>query len=130
MCRVGDIILIIKYIGEDGTRQRNHPFIVLNDSEGKIEGLPFDLTCSVMSSFKNEKHRKKKLSMKQNLEITVEDGVKKDGFIKANQIHYFQKDKLDYIVVGSVTPELFTELMKLIEELFKDEEILVNTSNL
>ena len=72
----------------------------------------------------------KKLSMKQNLEITVEDGVKKDGFIKANQIHYFQKDKLDYIVVGSVTPELFAELMKLIEELFKDEEILVNTSNL
>ena len=125
MCRVGDIILIRKYIGEDGTRQRNHPFIVLNDSEGKIEGLPFDLTCSVMSSFKNEEHRKKKL-----LEITVEDGVKKDGFIKANQIHYFQKDKLDYIVVGSVTPELFAELMKLIEELFKDEEILVNTSNL
>ena len=114
MCRVGDIILIRKYIGEDGTRQRNHPFIVLNDSEGKIEGLPFDLTCSVMSSFKNEEHRKKKLSMKQNLEITVEDGVKKD----------------DYIVVGSVTPELFAELMKLIEELFKDEEILVNTSNL
>lgn len=75
MCRVGDIILIRKYIGEDGTRQRNHPFIVLN-------------------------------------------GVKKDGFIKANQIHYFQKDKLDYIVVGSVTPELFAELMKLIEELF------------
>lgn len=102
----------------------------MNDSEGKIEGLPFDLTCSVMSSFKNEEHRKKKLSMKQNLEITVEDGVKKDGFIKANQIHYFQKDKLDYIVVGSVTPELFAELMKLIEELFKDEEILVNTSNL
>ena len=45
MCRVGDIILIRKYIGEDGARQRNHPFIVLNDSEGKIEGLPFDLTC-------------------------------------------------------------------------------------
>lgn len=130
MCRVGDIILIRKYIGQDGTRQRNHPFIVLNDNEGQIQGLPFDLTCSVMSSFKDEEQRERKLSYKQNLEITVEDGVKKDGFIKANQIHYFQKDKLDYIVVGSVTPELFNELMKLIEELFEEEKILVNASNL
>lgn len=94
MCRVGDIILIRKYIGEDGTRQRNHPFIVLNDSEGKIEGLPFDLTCSVMSSFKNEEHRKKKLSMKQNLEITVEDGLRKMALLKLIKFIIFKKINL------------------------------------
>lgn len=130
MCRVGDIILVKEYKGDDGVKQDQHPFIVLNDNEGTIEGLPFDLTCSVMSSFKSEEQRERKLARKENKEITVQDGVEKDGFIKANQIHYFLKNQIDFMVIGAVTPELFVELNQLILELYDEEKIIINTTNL
>ena len=130
MCRIGDIILVKEYKGGDGTEQRRHPFIVLNDDEGKIECLPFDLTCSVMSSFKSKEQRERKLAHKENVEITVSDGVKKDGYIKADQIFYFSKEAIDFWVLGTVTPEVFTELNQRITELAKEEKIIINTANL
>ena len=60
MCNFGDIIVIEKYIGEDGKRLSKHSFIVINDTPGQIEGLNYNLVTSVMSSFKNEKQRKMK----------------------------------------------------------------------
>lgn len=54
-----------------------HPFVVVDDQEDTIQGLDFDMVGVLMSGFKNDEHRRKKLSMRQNLEITVEDGVKK-----------------------------------------------------
>ena len=130
MCRLGDIILVQRYQGEDGRLLRHHPFIVIDDNGGEIEGLPFDFTCSVMSSFKDEIQRRKKLTYKENMEITVEDGADKDGFIKADQIHYFNKENIEYMVVGTVTPELFNDLIDLIAELFGEEKIRINTRNL
>lgn len=130
MCRLGDIILVKKYKSEQGRLINKHPFIVINDEGGEIDGFPFDLICSVMSSFKSEEHKRRKLKYKENLEITVDDGAEKDGFIKADQIHYFKKDLVEYDVIGSVTPELFNVLMELIQELFENESLVANTNNL
>jgi len=69
MCKIGDIIVIEKYIGEDGKMIHRHSFVVISDKEGYIEGLKYDLVTNVMSSFKNEKHKKKKLKYKQNVKI-------------------------------------------------------------
>ena len=130
MCRLGDIILIKEYKNSTGELIGQHPFIVLNDKGGEISGLPFDLTCSVMSSFKSDRHKRNKLKYKENVEVTIKDGVIKDGFIKADQIHYFKKSLIDFSVIGSVTPELFNYLMKVIQELSKENKLRINTNNL
>ena len=130
MCRLGDIILIKEYKNSTGELIGQHPFIVLNDKGGEISGLPFDLTCSVMSSFKSDRHKSNKLKYKENVEVTIKDGVIKDGFIKADQIHYFKKSLIDFSVIGSVTPELFNYLMKVIQELSKENKLRINTNNL
>lgn len=127
MCSVGDIILIKKFTDENGEVVPVHPFVVVDDQEDKIRGLDFDLVCVLMSSFKNRKHKKDKLKLKQNLEITVKDGVKKDGFLKANTLHYFLKKDTDYILVAKVDDDLLDELLDLIQEL---NSIITNTTNL
>lgn len=72
MCKVGDIIVVNNY----------------------------DIICNVMSSFKNEEQRRKKLSYPGNFPITHNDsavinGNEKDGYIKAEQLYYFNKEKLN-----------------------------------
>lgn len=56
-----------------------------------------------MSSFKNQEHKERKLSYKENLEITSDNIISnnknsKGGYIKADQLFYFDKSKLDYYV--------------------------------
>jgi len=37
MCKIGDIIVIEKYIGEDGKMIYRHSFVVINDKKGYID---------------------------------------------------------------------------------------------
>ena len=67
MCKLGDIIVIKKYIGDDGEIINRHSFVVINDKPGFIEGLNYDLVSNVMSSFKNEEHRMRKLKFEENV---------------------------------------------------------------
>lgn len=39
-----------------------------------------------------------------------------DGFVKADQWHYFVKDKISYRVIGTMKPDIFALLMEFIEE--------------
>ena len=61
MCDIGDIILIKSY-QHKGHVLSKHSFVVLNVESDKIEGLDYDFVCNVLSSFKNELQRSKKLS--------------------------------------------------------------------
>lgn len=68
-------------------------------------GLDFNIVRTVMSSFNNKKQRNKKMKYKENLEILETDfdlsrRPKKSGFIKADQLFYFNKKKSNYYVVG------------------------------
>ena len=122
MCKVGDIILIKNYI-VNGVHLTKHSFVVLNDKAGQIQGLDYDIICNTMSSFKNDEQRKKKLSYPSNFEILHNDQVINnggndiDGFIKAEQFYYFDKDKIDYMVIGTMKVEAFNLLLKFIDEL-------------
>lgn len=60
MCKAGDIILVNDYQDSKITIS-HHSFVVINDEGGQIQGLDYDIICNVMSSFKNEEQRKKKL---------------------------------------------------------------------
>ena len=48
MCKIGDIILVKKYVSH-GVELGKHSFVVLNADNGEIQGLPYDLVCNVMS---------------------------------------------------------------------------------
>ena len=60
MCKIGDIILVEKY--KSGNKEiGKHSFIVIEDKNGIIEGLPYDFIGNVLSSFKDEKQKQRKL---------------------------------------------------------------------
>ena len=88
MCKIGDIIVVKKYIGDDGqTIDKQHSFVVIDDTPDMVEGISYDLVANVMSSFKNEEHKNRKLSHKENLEVVSDSIISKtknsrDGYIK------------------------------------------------
>ncbi len=135
MCKVGDIIVVEEYIGEDGVKLPRHSFVVVDDNANEISGLKYDFVANVMSSFKNDKHKAKKLRYKENLGITSDDIISntkngKDGYIKADQLHYFKKKKLKYYVFASINDELLDELIRLIIQLEVENKINKNIKNI
>lgn len=131
MCKLGDIIVIKKY-KDRGNNLSRHSFVVIDDEPGAIRGLSYDLVCNVMSSFKSKEQKKRKLRFLGNFPIVNEDTVTdpddgKDGYIKSEQFYYFNKEKIDYIVIGSMSIEAFNNLIDYIENLKIDiEEITDN----
>lgn len=102
---------------------------------GIISGLNYDLIASVMSSFKDEDNRKKKLRYKENLEVCSDDILsektnKKVGYIKADQLHYFNESTIEYYVLAQLESELLDELVNLIIELNNDGVLKINLFNL
>ena len=130
MCMVGDIIVINDYY-DNGKKINKHSFVILNDAEGKIQGLDYNIVCNVMSSFKNKEQRAKKLKYPGNFPITYNDvditsGNNKEGYIKAEQFYYFDKEKIDYFVIGSMNEEAFNTLTGFIMELNIDIKHIID----
>lgn len=130
MCKVGDIIVVKNYVSQ-GREINRHSFVVLSTEKGKIQGLDYDLVCNVMSSFHSEEQRRKKLNYPGNFEYSaaeekIKNGHGKDGYIKAEQFYYFDSSKIDFYVLGNVTPELFNALIDFINGLTDIEIVLDN----
>lgn len=134
MCKLGDIIVVEDFIGDGENDVSRHSFIVISDEGGTIAGLDYDLVTTVISSFKDEKQRKKKLSYEGNMELPADaikgKNLKKPSYTKADQAHYFNKDKLNYYVFGSLRGEYMDELMKLILKLASDGKLKQIVDNL
>lgn len=133
MCQVGDIIVVQKYKSRGQTIDR-HSFVVIIDEQDEINGIPYDLVCNVMSSFKNDAQKERKMKYTGNFPIGIEDravenGNKKEGYIKADQLYYFRKKEIDYKVIGNLKPEIFNALMEFIYNSdFGVEDIIDNIS--
>ena len=130
MCKVGDIIVVKNYRSH-GTVINRHSFVVLSTEKGQIQGLDFDLVCNLMSSFHSEEHKKQKMKYPGNFPYSAEqehikNGHGKEGYIKAEQFYYFDRDKTDFYVLGNVEPELFNELLAYIQTLEEIENITDN----
>ena len=131
MCNVGDIILVESYKYNKSVLTR-HSFVVLTVGAESIERLDYDFVCNVLSSFKNEQQRTRKLRYPGNFEITHEDstvvgGNTKDGYIKAEQLYYFNSKKTKYTVIGKLNQNVFEKLLDFIENLKVPlEEITTN----
>lgn len=132
MCKKRDIILIENYQSQ-GNNVGTHSFVVLEDNGGEIKGLPFDVICNVLSSFKSAEQKARKLSYPGNFPITACDtsvpgGNTKDGYIKADQFYYFNKDKITYSIIGQMKDDAFNELIEFINN--GSFEIEIITDNL
>ena len=136
MCKVGDIIVVNKYIAENRKEIGRHSFVVIDDNPDSICGLDYTMVTTVISSFKSEKQRKKKLSYMENVEVVE---FKKNGkikkfakpsYIKADKLFYFDKNKLDYYVFGRISDDLLAELIKIIVFLSKKDKLVVVNDNL
>ena len=119
MCKVGDVIVIDKYISDDGTVLSRHSFVVIDDNADEIKGLKYDFVANIMCSFHNEEHKNKKLKYEENFPIKEQliSGEKinnKSGYIKADQLYYFDKNLIEYQVIAHMEAELLDELVQLI----------------
>ena len=122
MCKLGDIIVINKFKDKQGNIITRHSFVVINDEHGQIEGYDYDFVSSVMGSFHDSKHKKHKLSIGSNLEIKsnqiIGDNLNnKEGYIRADDLFYFNKKKIKYKVIAHMDSELLDDLVQLIIKL-------------
>lgn len=122
MCKLGDIIVVKKFKDISGKLVPKHSFVVINDEPDFIEGFAYDFISNVMCSFHDEKHKEHKLSIKSNLEIKPSQikGTKlndKGGYIRADDLFYFKKNKIEYKVIAHIDDELLDELVQLIIKL-------------
>lgn len=121
MCQVGDIIVIKQY-KDRGKIISKHSFVVISDENGKIEGIPYDFVANAMSSFKNDKQKEWKLKQYPgNFPIVLDDRVVendngKSGYIKADQLYYFQRDNIEFDTIGYLKPEILDLLLEFLEE--------------
>lgn len=131
MCQIGDIIVVDEYVYNGDTLSR-HSFVVVDDTEGEIKGLDYNLICNVISSFHNEVHKKKKLKFPYNFEIKgfeqeIANGHQEDGFIKSEQLYFFNKNKIKYRVIGQMAVGAFNALMEFVQTTnIRFEEIIDN----
>ncbi len=134
MCKLGDIIVVNKYIGDDGNIINRHSFVVVDDEKGVISGLDYDMVASVISSFKCEDHKKKKLKYKENMELPIDSmcsgQLKKNSYIKVDQAYYFNKNKIDYYVLGKLKQKYIDRLLNSIIELDFGNKIKIIVNNL
>jgi len=122
MCKIGDIILVDSY-KTHGKTMNQHSFIVLEDNNGNIRGLDYDMVGIVMSSFKDEKQKLEKMKFPGNFPLSFKEqnifdgGNGKDGFIKTEQFYYFNKNKINLRVIGYMQEDVFEQIIKFISEL-------------
>ena len=134
MRKLGDIIVVKEFKDASGKLVPKHSFVVINDEPDFIEGFAYDFISKVMCSFHDEKHKEHKLSIKSNLEIKPSQikGAKlndKGGYIRADDLFYFKKNKIEYKVIAHIDDELLDELVQLIIKLYdkhKEHNVITN----
>lgn len=114
MCKLGDIIVINTFKNENGDTITKHSFVVINDEKNYVEGLKSDFVSNMLCSFHNEEHKNKKLMFEENLEskerlISGKKINNKNRYIKADQLYYFDKTKIEYKVIAHMKSGLLDE---------------------
>lgn len=136
MCKVGDIIKIEKYIGDDGKEVGRHSFVVISEDEDVIQGYNFDFVGCPMSSIKSDAQREKVAAderlmiIKSNDQNGMPASNYEESFIKSNLFYYFQKNKIQYQLLGSLNIETYMKLMKQLEDLDEKGLVEIVTANL
>ncbi len=76
-----------------------------------------------MSSFHNKKHKVKKMKYPGNFPLVPDDqdiigkSNEKSGYVKTDQFYYFNKNNIQYRVIGCVNETVFELILDFIEEI-------------
>ena len=136
MCKVGDIIKVEKYIGDDGQEVGRHTFVVISEDEDVIEGYNFDFVGCPMSSIKSEAQRQKVEADERLMIIKTNDqngmpaSKYEESFLKTHLFYFFKKEKIQYQVIGALNIDTYMTLLKQLESLDEKELIENVISNL
>ncbi len=131
MCKIGDIILIKSYL-HNAVEIGKHSFIVVDDQNGKICGLEYDFVANALSSYSTQEKKERKLKYDGNFPIVPDDlmvrnGNNKKGYLKTDQLYFFNKDYIEYQTIGNVKPDIMDLIIEFINESdFKMEFIIEN----
>ena len=97
-------------------------------------GLDYNLAAVVMSSFKSQEQKNKKLKYEGNIELPLDvmenNVLKKESYVKADKVFYFNKENLDYFVLATIKDEFMDELVKIILKLAQEGKLDQIISNL
>ena len=87
---------------------------------------------SVIRQNKSEEQKKRKLSYPGNFPIANEDTVTvpnngKSGYIKTDQLYFFNKSKIEYTIIGNIQPDILELVLEFIDTSdFETEAIIDN----
>lgn len=124
MCKIGDILLI--YNARNRKPVGVHPFIVLDDSNGTISGMySYDFIGLLLTSADTEEKKERLKKIDGNFPISPDDKIideskNKDNrysYVEADQFFYFDKNKIKYIHLGIIDPDIYNLIVEFIEEL-------------
>lgn len=135
MCKIGDIIVINEFKNEYDKKVPKHSFVVINDNQDYIEGFKYDFISNMICSFHNEEHRKKKSKYLSTLPTKegyiIGDAINaKNGYVKADQLYYFDKSKIEFKTIAHMNDEFLKELNQLISKLKKKNYLKKVTTNI
>lgn len=124
MCKIGDILLI--YNAKNKKPVGMHPFIVLDDTNGKISGVySYDFIGLLLTSANTEEKKERLRNIEGNFPISEDDKIidkSKDkdnrySYVEADQFFYFDKDRIKYIHLGAIQPDIYNLIVEFIHEL-------------
>lgn len=127
MCKIGDILLIFNARNKKPVGM--HPFIVLDDTNGKVSGIySYDFIGLLLTSADTEEKKERLKQIDGNFPIAENDKIMDEGkssdnrysFVEADQFFYFDKDKIKYIHIGTLEPDIFNLIIEFIEENSQD----------
>lgn len=106
-----------------------HPFIVLDDRNGKVSGVyGYDFIGLLLTSADTEEKKEKLKQIEGNFPISKDDKImnlgkdsdNRDSYVEADQFFYFDKEKINYIQIGSIHPDIYNIILEFIYELSND----------
>lgn len=124
MCKIGDILLIFN--AKNRKPVGMHPFIVLDDTNGKVSGIySYDFVGLLLTSADTEEKKERLGKIEGNFPISKNDKIlndgreadNRDGYVEADQFFYFDKEKIKYIHIGSIEPDIYNLIVEFIEEI-------------
>lgn len=124
MCKIGDILLI--YNARNKKPVGMHPFIVLDDTNGKISGIySYDFIGLLLTSADTEEKKERLKKIDGNFPIAEDDKImdpdkiydNRYSYVEADQFFYFDKSKIRYVHIGSLEPEIYNLIVEFIQEL-------------
>lgn len=129
MAGPGDIVYIHSYVDANGDEVSAHPFIVLAEEYGTVDGKRYNLIGVAISSYKNSFDKTwKSINDKTIVNVYVKDGVVKDSFVKCGCLVYFNLEY--YQKIGTISDEAWNNIVMRVEELDEIGLLEENTRNL